>query len=140
MATEADCEKRRGDNVIIGLGICLTMIWCAITLSGPTVRAEEVIQEIRFVQEGFVSSPGARAFRVVDLKGKKHRIELRDHEKIEIVNSSHYKGPKQYATDFRGFIYEKIKMGGDYYHWFYIPESSKESGIAREIERMAQRD
>jgi hypothetical protein len=138
------CEASSEGEMIVKnnrlLATCLMKVLFVLLFSHGVVFAEEVITEIRFIDQGFTCYPNQNAFRLIDLEGKEHRFNVKGHDKVEIVDSSEYKGPKQYATDYRGYTYRKVRIAGTYYHWFFVPASPTESLIKREISRMIPGD
>ena len=132
---------RKGLKVLSKLmGTALAAALFVLTFIVGGVIAQEVITEIRFRAETLEPFPNEGYFKVIDINGDAHTIDVKKNERIEIVSASHYKGPKQYATDYRGYTYEKVRIAGEYYHWFFLPELSSESPVVIEIKKMIQRD
>ena len=110
-----------------------------MTVLAGVVHAGEVITEIRFRENGFIARPGEHSFIIIDIRGEEHTIPVLKGEKFVVSSSLDYRGPRQYSTEYpQGFIYRKMKISGEYYQCFYVPQSFSRSLIEREINKVIQ--
>ena len=129
----------RGER-LIGLWMGgMIAAFLAFAFLGGIANAGDVITEIRFRENGFIARPGENSFSLIDIRGEEYTIPVGRDEKFMISSSSEYRGPRQYSTEYAGgFVYKKIRIAGEYYHCFYVPEAYPRFLIEAEINKIVQ--
>jgi hypothetical protein len=127
----------RGEK-LIGLWMgAMIAAFLVFAFLGGIANAGDVITEIRFRENGLIATPGENSFILIDIRGEEHTIPVAKDEKFMISSSSEYRGPRQYSTEYAGgFVYKKIKIAGEHYHCFYVPEAYPRSLIEAEVNKL----